>query len=135
VNAKPIVRVRDVMTREVDVVDGLMTIDDALQQMARKGVSWLVIDKRHDDDEYGLLLVSDIARKVLALDRPPHRVNVYEIMAKPVIAVHPAMDIRYCARLFDRFELTRAPVIEHGTVVGMVSFDDLVLRGLVRAGE
>jgi CBS domain-containing protein len=40
------------------------------------------------------------------------------------------MDIRYCARLFDRFDLSRAPVIENGELLGVVSFTDLVLRGL-----
>ena len=45
--------------------------------------------------------------------------------------VKPEMDIRYCARLFDRFELSRAPVAEDGKVVGIVSFTDMVLRGLL----
>lgn len=51
-------------------------------------------------------------------------------MQKPAISVHPNMDIRYCARLMDRFNLTRVPVIENETIVGMVSFTDLVIRGL-----
>jgi hypothetical protein len=41
------------------------------------------------------------------------------------------MDIRYCARLFTRFELTRAPVVEHGEVIGIVSMTDLVIKGMV----
>jgi len=63
------------------------------------------------------------------VDRSPERVNVYEIMTKPVMTVRPNMDIRYCARLFDRFGLSRAPVLKHGRVVGIVSFTDMVLRG------
>jgi CBS domain-containing protein len=74
--------------------------------------------------------VSDIGRRVLAQNRAPDRVNVYEIMAKPVVTVRPDMDIRYCARLFDEFNLSRAPVVENGEVVGIVSFTDLVLRGM-----
>jgi CBS domain-containing protein len=91
----------------------------------------LVVKKRHEHDEYGMLLFSDVARKVLAQDRAPDRVNVYEVMTKPVISVEPGMDIRYCARLFDRFGLTRAPVVECGEVLGVVSFTDLVLRGML----
>jgi CBS domain-containing protein len=41
------------------------------------------------------------------------------------------MDIRYCARLFDRFSLSRAPVLERGRVIGIISFTDMVLRGLL----
>jgi CBS domain-containing protein len=78
-----------------------------------------------------MLLISDIARKVLAADRAPERVNVYEVMAKPVVTVDPDMDIRYCARLFDRFGLSRCPVVDGGRVVGIISFTDMVLRGLV----
>jgi predicted transcriptional regulator len=91
----------------------------------------LIVDKRDDDDEYGIVLLSDIAKKVLAANRAPERTNVYEIMSKPVLGVHPDMQVRYCARLFNAFGLTLAPVIDAANeVLGMVSYDDLVLRGL-----
>jgi CBS domain-containing protein len=124
------VRVRDVMTRDFEIVDGMLTIAEALQRIAQKNLQCLIVRKRHPDDEFGLLLVSDIARQVLAKDRSPERMNVYEVMVKPVIAVEPQMDIRYCARLFDRFDLSRAPVIDRGEVLGIVSLTSLVLRGL-----
>ncbi len=129
---KAIVRVRDVMKTRFDMVDGVATVEDALQQMAHVETKSLIVNKRHDHDEYGMVMISDIARQVLARDRPPSRVNIYEIMSKPVITVDPEMDIRYCARLFTRFELSRAPVLEHGRVVGIVSLTDMVLKGLCK---
>jgi predicted transcriptional regulator len=77
-----------------------------------------------------MVLFSDIAKQVIAKDRAPDRVNVFEIMAKPVIAVRPDMDIRYCARLFDKFGISHAPVIENDKVIGIVSYYLLVLEGL-----
>jgi len=61
------------------------------------------------------------------------RVNIYEIMSKPVISVRDDMDIRYCSRLFNRFGLTVAPVVnsECGDIIGIVSYNDIVLEGLV----
>lgn len=129
---KPIVRVREVMKPRFDLVDGMMTVAEALSTMQHVETKALIVKKRDDDDEYGMVLISDIARQVLARDRAPERVNVYEIMTKPVVAVDPGMDIRYCARLFERFDLSRAPVVEHGEVIGIVSFTDMVLRGLAR---
>jgi predicted transcriptional regulator len=41
------------------------------------------------------------------------------------------MDIRYCARLFARLDINRAPVVEDGRVIGIVGYTDLVLEGLV----
>ena len=126
-----IVRVRDVMKTHFDMVDGMATVSDALKTMKHMETKCLIVDKRHDDDEYGVLLISDIARHVLAKDRAPERVDVYEIMAKPVVLIDPHMDIRYCARLFDRFGLSRAPVVEEGSVIGIISFTDMVVKGLM----
>lgn len=128
---RKIVRVREVMKTNFDIVDGKMTVKEALRAMKHLDTKSLIIEKRHDDDEYGMMLLSDIAKNVLAKDRSPERVNVYEIMSKPVISVSPDMDIRYCARLFERFGLARAPVLDSGKVVGIVSFTDMVLKGLV----
>jgi CBS domain-containing protein len=132
VSERKIVRVRDVMRPEFDTVDSMATIEQALDSMQYPDNKCLIVEKRHEDDEFGLLLISDVARKVLAQDRPPDRVNVYEVMQKPIIFVDSAMDIRYCARLLERFDLTRTPVIDNGEVVGIVSFTLLVLRGMRR---
>jgi predicted transcriptional regulator len=129
---RDVVRVRDVMKTQLDVVDGLTTVADALRTMQHVETKTLLVAKRHDDDEYGIVLVSDIAEKVLAVDRAPERVHIYEIMTKPVLTVPADMDIRYVARLFDKFGLSRAPVVEHGEVVGIISHTDMVLKGLVR---
>jgi len=125
-----VIRVRDVMKSEVDVVDGMMTVTEALNSMEYPDTRTLIMDKRHDDDEYGVVMFRDMAKKVLARDHSPNRVNIYEIMSKPVVSVHPDMDIRYCTRLFDRFGLSRAPVLEHQKIIGLVSYTDIVLKGL-----
>ena len=126
------IRVRDVMKTEVDMVDGMATVSEALATMRHVETKSLIVNKRHEHDEYGIVLISDIAKQVLATDRSPDRVNVYEVMTKPVISVDPDMDIRYCARLFEKFGLSRAPVIENREVIGIISFTDMVLKGLCR---
>ncbi|MET0067644.1 MAG: CBS domain-containing protein [Candidatus Thiodiazotropha sp.] len=128
-NERILVRVRDVMKADFDLVDGMDTVENALERMMHVETKSLVVKKRHENDEYGLVTLSDIAREVLAMDRAPERVNIYEIMSKPALTVSPEMDIRYCARIFSRFELSRAPVVEDGKIVGIVSYTDMVLKG------
>jgi len=130
VKKREIVRVRDVMKSQVDTVDGMDTVEAALQKMVHVETKTLIVNKRDENDAFGIVMFSDIARKVLARDRPPSRVNIYEVMTKPVISVEPDMDIRYCARLFDRLHLSRAPVISQGKVLGVVSFSDMILKGI-----
>ena len=129
-NERPNITVRDVMRSPVTEVDGGIDVMEAMRVMKRARTTCLVVEKRHDDDEYGMVLFSDIAKEVIARDRAPERVNVYEIMAKPVISVRPDMNIRNCARLFERFDISHALVIEGEEVVGIVSYYLIVLGGL-----
>lgn len=132
---KRVIKARDVMHTDHLELDGQATIADALEAMKAAEASVVIVEKRHEHDAYGILLLPDIAKKVLAKDRAPERVNVYEIMSKPVISLDPDMDVRHCARLFDRFGLASAPVIENGVVLGIVTYNELVFKGLYELAE
>lgn len=123
--------VRDCMRKDVTEVDGKIDVRSALQIMKDVGATCLIVKRRDENDEIGLLLFSDVAKKVIAKDRAPERVNVYEVMAKPVLTVRPDMEIRYCARLFENFGISHAPVVEGEKVVGIVSYYLLVLHGIL----
>ncbi len=126
-----VVRVKDVMKAGYTVIDGAATIREALMSMKNNKTSVLIVKKRHEDDEYGIITSTDIARDVLSKDRSPDRVNVYEIMTCPVVKVNPEMDIRLCSRLFDTYNLVRAPVIDKDdNLLGTISPNSLVLEGL-----
>lgn len=122
--------VRDCMRTNVTEVDGQIDVLTALKVMKKVGATSLIVKRRDENDEYGMLLFSDIAKRVIAKNRAPERVNVYEIMAKPVLTVRPEMEIRYCARLFENFGISHAPVLEDDKIIGMVSYYLLVLHGL-----
>ncbi len=122
--------VRNCMRTDVTEVDGRLDVLAALKIMKKVGATSLMVKRRDENDEYGMLLFSDVAKKVIAKNRAPERVNVYEIMAKPVVTVRPDMDIRYCARLFEKFGISHAPVVENDKIVGIVSYYLLVLQGL-----
>jgi predicted transcriptional regulator len=112
-------------------VDGKLDVLSALKIMKNVGATCLIVKRRDENDEIGMLLFSDVAKEVIAKDRAPERVNVYEIMAKPVLTVRPDMEIRYCARMFVNFGITHAPVVENDKIVGIVSYYLLVLHGIL----
>lgn len=123
--------VRDVMSISFLEIDGMDTISTALKKMKHASSDVAIVKRRNDSDEYGIMILSDVAKQVLAKNRSPDRVNVYEIMSKPVLDAPPDMKVRYCARLFDKFGLSVAPVIENQKVIGVVSYRELVLKGLL----
>ena len=125
---KPELRVGDVMVTEIVSIDGLATVSDAMALMRQHNVNSLVVNRRDEDDEIGLVLISDIARRVIAPNRSSDRVNVYEIMSKPVWTVPPDMLARYAVRLLARFEVSRAVVVDHDrNPIGIVTLRDLTL--------
>ena len=122
------VRVRDLMVEELHTVDGLATVAEAMALMKRHRVSSLLVNRRNEDDELGLVVVADIARGVIAANRAPERVNVYEIMSKPLLTVPEDMLVRYAVRLLVQFELSRAVVVDHErNALGMVTLRDLIV--------
>lgn len=129
--SKKVIKVKDVMVERHLELDGMATVKEALDLMKENNAKIVIVKKRTEHDAFGIVLLSDIVKKVLAQDKAPDRVNVYEIMSKPVIPVDADLDVRYCARLFDRFGFSNAPVITDGEVVGIVSYSELIFRGMV----
>ena len=69
-------------------------------------------------------LTQYLRQKLLA----PQRVNVYEIMSKPVLTVPTEMLARYAVRMLVRFAISRALVVDQQrNPLGMVTLRDLVI--------
>jgi signal-transduction protein with cAMP-binding, CBS, and nucleotidyltransferase domain len=127
---KKIVRVKDVMKIGINLVDGVETVANALKNAKHPESKVFIVNKRNNDDEYGIVVLADIAKQVLAKNKSAERVNIYEIMSKPAVHVGPNMDIRYCARLLESLGLNRLPVIDNEQVIGIIGYTDIVLQGI-----
>jgi CBS domain-containing protein len=123
----PAVKVADVMQTSLHTVNGLATVQDAIEEMSRLGVSSLVIERRHPGDEYGVVTVRDIAAKVVAANRSVARTSVYEVMSKPALTVTAEMNVKYAIRLLARFGINRALVTGDDGLVGLVTLRDMVV--------
>jgi CBS domain-containing protein len=124
-----VIRVGDVMTPEVRTIGRMATVADAIAAMREAGVSSLAVERRDPTDEYGLIVITDIAREVIAKDRAAERINVYEVMSKPVLTVSVDMQAKYAVRLLVKFNVSRALVVDGArSPVGIVTLRDLVLR-------
>lgn len=122
------VTVAQAMTTEVRTVDAMASVAEAIRMMREAGVSSLAVERRDEHDEFGLLVIADIAREVIARNRSAERVNVYEVMSKPVLTLPADMQIKYAVRLLVRFDLSRALVVgADRRPLGIVTMRDMVL--------
>jgi signal-transduction protein with cAMP-binding, CBS, and nucleotidyltransferase domain len=122
-----ITRVKDVMQKEVLSIDGMASATEVAAMMRASRVSELLVDKRHDDDAWGIITIRDLVNSIILPGRDAEKVFAYEIMTKPVITIPAQMDIRYAIRLIQRLCIHRAPVEQMGEVVGMVTLSSLIL--------
>ena len=117
----------DVATNDVATVRGSATVADAVRLMRLKGIHSLIVERRSDDDAYGIVTDTDIANKVVAYGKDPKQVKVYEVMTKPCIVVNPDLAVEYVARLFAQTGIDRAPVIKD-ELLGIISVTDILSK-------
>lgn len=115
------------MQKKIVSIDGMATAREAAALMRSEKVSCLLVQKRHDDDAWGIVVTQDFIRGVIIAGRPSNEVNVYEIMTKPIITIPADMDIRYVVRLIYRAGIRRAPVADGEEIIGMISLSSLIL--------
>jgi CBS domain-containing protein len=96
---------------------------DAIQLMSDKNVGALpVID---GGKLVGILTERDYTRKIALKGKSSKQTAVREIVSQPVI-VQPDHTIEECMRLMTENRVRHLPVLEEGTLVGIVSIGDLV---------
>lgn len=115
----------EIMTQDVVTIRGSATVADAIALMKSRGYRTLIVERRHEQDAYGILTESDIVGKVVAFGKDPKRMRVYEIMTKPCITVNPDLGVEYVARLFINTGIYSAPVIQ-GKLLGLVTMSDIL---------
>jgi len=117
----------DVMTKDVAMIRSSATVKEAVDLMKARDWRALIVDRRHEQDAYGIITESDIVYKVISYSKDPNKIRVYEIMTKPCIVVNPELGLEYVARLFANHHLRRAPVIS-GRLLGIISLTDILAR-------
>jgi len=121
--------VADIMTRDVKVIDRMETVADAIFAMQTHGLRSLIVDRPSPEMPYGVLTERDVVYKVFARNLDPTRVRVQDIMRQPCIAVEPHLTLREAAVIMSDAGIQRAPVIQNGELLGIVSVTDLVMKG------
>ncbi|CAC9974297.1 CBS domain-containing protein [Flavobacterium sp. CF108] len=110
--------------RNVYSVRSTTTVFEALKVMGDKNIgAILVID---GNDLKGILSERDYARKIVLKDKSSKETFVHEIMESNVFSVLLSNNIEDCMELMSSKRIRHLPVLEDGTVVGIISISDVV---------
>jgi CBS domain-containing protein len=97
---------------------------DALELMAERNLGALLVVE--DGKLVGVFSERDYARKVILKGKSSKNTQVQEIMSKSPITVSPETSLRDCMVLMAGKHFRHLPVIDHGTLVGVLSMRDVV---------
>ncbi len=118
-------RVEDIMTKQVVTISGSATVAEAVKLLKDQGLRALIVEPRSGRDTYGMVTETDIVYKVAAYGKDPKVLRVFEIMTKPCITVTPDLGVEYVARLVANTQIRRAPVVQNG-LKGIISISDVM---------
>lgn len=122
-----LMKAQQIMTQYVVKIKGSATIAEAVELMKQKNIRCLIVDRRREDDAYGIITETDIVNQVAAYGKDPQEIRVYEVMTKPCIVVNPDLGVEYVARLFSQANIHHAPVIQN-EVLGLISTSDILRK-------
>ena len=117
----------DIMTTKVLTISNLATVAEAIAKMQDHRVRSLVVEPTDQDDAYGIITETDIVYNIIANQKDPETILVYQIMSKPCITVRPNFTLHQVARLFAETGIEKAPVVEQ-ELLGMISATDLIMK-------
>ena len=118
--------IKDIMTRNVVSIDPAESVEVAARTMSRYNIGALPVCK--GGKLCGILTDRDIVTRCLATNRQPSNTQVRQVMTEQVTAVSPDMQTGVAAHLMGRLQVRRLPVVEQGSLCGMVSLGDMAIR-------
>ena len=121
-------KVRDIMTQDVVVIQDSATVAQAIALMQHHRVRSLIVVHTDQRTGYGIVTERDVVYRVIALAKDTSQIGVRAIVREPCITAHPDLSQEDIAQLFAATGIQRAPVIQEQKLVGIVSVTDLLMK-------
>lgn len=115
--------VKDLMTKDVEMVHYEHTIKQAAKIMKNDGVGSVVIMK--DDEPIGIMTERDFAINVAADEISP-ATKISEVMTSPVIHISPEESVLQASDIMIEKKIRKIPVFGAGKISGIITATDIL---------
>ncbi|HUZ75383.1 MAG TPA: CBS domain-containing protein [Stellaceae bacterium] len=117
-------KVRDVMSPDVETIRSTTSAKAAADRMAKNGIGYLPVTER--GRLIGIVTDRDIACRVVAEDRDPKTTKVADIMSKGIAYCFDDDELTEAVHLMEENRVRRLPVLDRKEhLVGILSLSDV----------
>lgn len=116
-------KVKDIMTTQIACVSSEETIERAAQLMKQYNVGSVPVCD--GDKVIGIITDRDIALRHVAENGGTGQQTVSDVMTSNPVVGSPDMEAKDAARLMGERQIRRLPIVQSGTLVGIVALGDL----------
>jgi len=115
--------VRDIMTKQIVMIDHDKSSLEAAKTMAEKGISSVFVVR--DGQPVGIVSERDFIKKICAKERPIAEVMIGDIMSKILTTAEPETPIEVAVQRMVNHKIRRLPIMDGGKLVGIITVTDL----------
>jgi CBS domain-containing protein len=115
--------VRDIMTKNIVMIDHDKTALEAAKIMTEKGISSLFVVK--DNHPIGIVTERDFIKKICARELSITQVKMSDIMSKILTTADPNTPIEVAIQRMVNHKIRRLPIMERDKLVGIITVTDL----------
>lgn len=128
-------QVKELMTQQVVSIQAEERVDVAARMLERYNIGALPVCR--GEKLCGMVTDRDLAVRCLAQGKQGEQMRVKDVMTKRLACAAPDMEAETAASLMGTQQVRRLPVVENGTLCGMLSLGDLAgcsgTEGVLRA--
>lgn len=121
---EPVLRVRDLMARNIITVQAEDSIIKAASVMDENGVSSVAV--KEGNEFSGMITERNIISRVVSKGLDPQKIKVSEVMSTPLITINPDATIEEAARKMRDNKIRRLLVEENHKKIGIIAESDIV---------
>lgn len=121
---EPVLRVRDLMARNIITIQAEDSIIKAASVMDENGVSSVVV--KEGNKFSGMITERNIISRVVSKGLDPKKIKVSEVMSTPLITISPDATIEEAARKMRDNKIRRLLVEENHQKIGIIAESDIV---------
>ena len=119
------VSVAEVMNKAVITMDINSDIPAIAKEMISRDAGSVIITE--NGKAMGIITERGLVKNVIIGDRKPSDVDAKEILSTPLLTVNPATSVIEAAKIMLRANVKRLPVLENGTIIGVISNTDILI--------